>query len=222
MTSIQPVSTVGNRSLVGPGNGVLGKEDFLKLLVTQLKHQDPLNPLDGTQFASQLAEFSSLEQLIQLNDGLGTISQGDAMAELTMRADLGASLIGHEVLGFGDQIEITGNGTQTVVADIGGAGSATVDILDDAGNLIATRQLGGVSPGLQQHLEFDLRGVEPGRYHYRLSVADAEGNVVPVEQYTFGRVEGVFFNQNGVVLRVGKSLRISLDNLAEIEPNRSS
>jgi len=52
-----------------PG-GALGKNAFLKMLITQLKNQDPLNPMQGDQMASQLAQFSSLEQLTSLNQTL--------------------------------------------------------------------------------------------------------------------------------------------------------
>jgi flagellar hook assembly protein FlgD len=51
-------------------NDALGKEEFLKLLVAQMKNQDPLNPMDGQQMAAQLAQFSSVEQLINANDTL--------------------------------------------------------------------------------------------------------------------------------------------------------
>ena len=51
-------------------NDVLGKDDFLRLLVTQLQYQDPLNPADSAQFTAQLAQFSSLEQLGNINDNI--------------------------------------------------------------------------------------------------------------------------------------------------------
>ncbi len=50
--------------------GSLGKDDFLKLLVAQLSHQDPLNPQDGSEFVAQLTQFSSLEQLISIRDAV--------------------------------------------------------------------------------------------------------------------------------------------------------
>jgi len=55
------------------GNQTVNGETFLKLLVEQLKHQDPLAPQDGTQFVAQLAQFNSLEQLISINDRLGQL-----------------------------------------------------------------------------------------------------------------------------------------------------
>ena len=56
-------------------NDALGKDEFLKLLVAQMKNQDPMNPMDGQQMAAQLAQFSSVEQLINANDTLAKIRE---------------------------------------------------------------------------------------------------------------------------------------------------
>lgn len=60
-----PGTESGNRS-----SSDIGKNEFLKLLVAQLQHQDPMNPIDNQQFIAQLATFSSLEQLISINNGI--------------------------------------------------------------------------------------------------------------------------------------------------------
>ncbi len=60
---------------------VMGKEDFLSLLVAQLKNQDPLNPDDPTEFTAQLAQFSSLEQLHNLNDGMDNLVTSNANSD---------------------------------------------------------------------------------------------------------------------------------------------
>jgi flagellar basal-body rod modification protein FlgD len=55
--------------------GALGKDEFVKLLVTQMQNQDPLNPMDGKELATQLAQFSSVEQLININDKLDNLAK---------------------------------------------------------------------------------------------------------------------------------------------------
>ena len=56
-------SSVNAATTTAQGKSSLGKDDFMKLMISQLKNQDPLNPMDGTEFSAQLAQFSSLEQL---------------------------------------------------------------------------------------------------------------------------------------------------------------
>ncbi|HMK49488.1 MAG TPA: flagellar hook capping FlgD N-terminal domain-containing protein [Thermodesulfovibrionales bacterium] len=89
--------------------GSMGKDQFMQLLVTQLKYQDPLNPMDNTQFATQLAQFSSLEQLTNISTQMDNL--------LTVQNSLGntltASFIGKNVAYGGDQ---EGSGTVTGVS----------------------------------------------------------------------------------------------------------
>lgn len=69
---------------------MLGKDDFLRLLVAQMQHQDPLNPMDNQQFVAQLAQFSSLEQIENLANGFETFASSAGLGYAT-------SLIGMEV-----------------------------------------------------------------------------------------------------------------------------
>ena len=77
--STSPISPTGATTEISKTNGVFGpqadSQTFLLLLVTQLRNQDPLNPQDPTQFVSQLAEFSSLEQLLGMRQSLTAIEQ---------------------------------------------------------------------------------------------------------------------------------------------------
>jgi len=61
--------------LYSPAGGTLGKDEFVKLLVTQMQNQDPTNPMDGKDLAAQMAQFSSVEQLININDKLAALQQ---------------------------------------------------------------------------------------------------------------------------------------------------
>lgn len=76
----QPGTGSGNSKAADPIGGLANKEVFLQLLVAQIKNQDPLNPGDGTQFVSQLAQFSELEQMISISQDVDSI--GAAVKEL--------------------------------------------------------------------------------------------------------------------------------------------
>ena len=78
---------------------VMGKDDFLQLLVTQLQNQDPLNPADATEFTAQLATFSSLEQLQNINTTLGDVSTSQTVLTNSQAVDY----IGKQIQAIGDR-----------------------------------------------------------------------------------------------------------------------
>src|SRR5690606_38110153 len=87
-------------------NDELGKQEFLQLLVTQLRHQDPLNPADPQDFAAQLAQFSSLEQLVNIGEQLqGQYGIQQALIELT-NAGSALGVLGRDVIAHGDAMVI--------------------------------------------------------------------------------------------------------------------
>lgn len=72
----------------GKGWGAMGAEDFVKLLTTQLKNQDPTEPVDNTQMLAQLAQFSSLSNLNDMKDSLGKMTkQSDTLAAISTKLD---------------------------------------------------------------------------------------------------------------------------------------
>ncbi len=211
-------STVGSPAagLTG-GNGVLGKEEFLRLLVTQLKHQDPLNPMEGTQFATQLAQFSSLEQLITLNAKLDAQAGATAAGALTGQMGLAASLLGRTVVAEGSSMAVDGTGTAKVAVDLPGpAQTVTVRLRDSAGNEIARKDFNAV-PGGRQTLTWRPDGVAPGTYSYDVEVTGRDGNAMTARPLVVGIVDGVFLERGQVVLRLGGAT-VRLDHLMEISP----
>lgn len=90
-------STSASTTAIAPANDALGKDAFMKLLVNQLKNQDPTAPADSSQYIAQLAQFSTLEQMQELNDnivGLAVLQQNNAlMSQLTQSS----ALIGQQV-----------------------------------------------------------------------------------------------------------------------------
>jgi flagellar basal-body rod modification protein FlgD len=199
-----------------PSNAI-GKDEFLQLLVTQLRNQDPMSPLQPHEFAAQLAQFTSVEQLTQLNDAIGIQTQALNMVTLMNKTTLGASLIVREITAGGNHVVVPSSGQASVRIDVGGSGgNATLKVLDSSGHVVATRALGPLKSGRQ---DVDLPSdVPPGTYTYSVDVVDASGGKVPVTTFTRGVVDAVQFDSNGIVLRIG-SIEVSLESLDEIEPS---
>ncbi len=199
-----------------PG-GVMGKDEFLQLLVTQLKHQDPMNPMNAEEFAAQLAQFSSLEQLIQINDNLKE-QQGLSTAVMeVINASSALGVIGKDVLALGDGVGVTGSGDETVTVGVGeGGGMAVLRILDDAGNEVGSRELGYLGAGRQEIALGDAaQDLEPGRYRFQVKVVGDTGAPVEVQSFARMQIDGVRYGPGGPVLISG-TLEIPLSSVVEV------
>ena len=198
-----PTGSANSSSLGGMSNA-LGKDDFIKLLVAQLKHQDPLNPQDGTQMATQLAQFSSVEQLMNINSTL--TSQGGTNAGLATALE-NATAIGL----IGKQVSIATNSATvgpepigTYQAELPTAGNVTVSILDSTGKIVRTEALGQKAAGRQSLDVAGLAsGLSVGTYTIKVSLTNASGTVTNPATFLTARVDGVQFGPTGLVLRSG-------------------
>jgi flagellar basal-body rod modification protein FlgD len=195
----------------------LDKDAFMKLLVAQLRHQDPLSPLQPDQMAAQLAQFTSVEQLTQLNTAVNTQTQVAQMAALSAQSSLSASLLGREVEAVGNQVSVPSNGQAQILVDIGGGGGkGTLTFSDASGKVIATRDLGTLNPGASQTIRLPA-DLPPGVWHYSLDVAGAKGVKAPVTTYSSGLVSAVEFRSGEIMLQAN-GLEIALSNLVRIQP----
>ena len=80
MTTIDPSLYLSNQPKTRVPSAELGKEEFLKILMTQLQNQDPTQPMDDTQFISQMAQFSSLEQMMNMTKSIDTLVQSQLIS----------------------------------------------------------------------------------------------------------------------------------------------
>ncbi|WP_226578772.1 flagellar hook assembly protein FlgD [Halobacillus litoralis] len=93
MTSIDPSLYLKNQSTIKTGSSTLGKDDFLKILMTQIQNQNPLDPMKDKEFISQMAQFSSLEQMTNMSQALQSFTDNQSLPPLMTYS----GLIGKEV-----------------------------------------------------------------------------------------------------------------------------
>jgi flagellar basal-body rod modification protein FlgD len=193
----------------------LGRDTFLTLLVTQLRNQDPMDPMKSHEFAAQLASFSSLEQLTKISDGISAQTDSVLLSAQMSETAFSAALLDRFVVAVGNHVTIPASGSADIRVEIGGnGGEAKLRLLDKDGKEVATRDLGHLDSGRQTiTLPADLPA---GTYTYELTVTGAGNQEVPVVTYTSGIVDGISFSGDKIVLRIG-SVDVLLDTVVEIE-----
>ena len=110
MPIINPTSPTTTGGIAATGDSSLGKDDFLQILVAQLQAQDPLAPMEGQEFASQLAQFSSLEQLTNVNDNL----EASQAFDVAMSNNSAIALIGKNVDAPGNAVDLKSGEVETL------------------------------------------------------------------------------------------------------------
>lgn len=202
---------------------VMGKDDFLTLLVAQLEHQDPLNPADSTEFTAQLATFSSLEELQNINSALEAVAHSQSMLTNSQAVDY----IGRNITALGDQIYMNEGQVEPFAINLGGDASAVyINVYNQYGEFVRNIECGPMPAG-QNSVTWDglnhTGGQAPdGAYHYEAVATDADNNDVPVTTFTSGTVTGVFY-RDGLAYLTTANQEIPLGNVVEVhEPQNNT
>lgn len=202
------------------GSSTLGKDDFMNLLVTQLRYQDPLAPQDNSQMAAQMAQFSSLESMQNVQkavEALGTtfteMSAKQAESASAITSSSATGMIGKNVRFKQDGIAVPASGSATSVNVHGKAGSVA-NILDAEGNIVRTIQLGGTDSKGVDILDDDGdgtiswdgnddTGTKVASGAYTISIVD--GATQKENGYAFGdaSISSVSFDDGGALLKAG-------------------
>lgn len=200
-----------------PPGGELGKQEFLQLLVAQLKNQDPMNPMESQEFAAQLAQFSSVEQLIDVNDRLTHQTEYTAALAQAMSSGAAVGVLGRDVLAATEAVTVH-DGQAVLGLDVDGTGGlARVRIYDENDELLAEVEAGAVAGG-RQFLALDQLDIADGVHRVEVEVTDAAGEDVPTTTFVRGTVSGVKYDMNGPVLMIG-SMTIPLSAVVEVSAN---
>jgi flagellar basal-body rod modification protein FlgD len=198
----------------------LGKDDFLKLLVTQLRFQDPLSPDDPKEFVAQLAQFSSLEQQINANQNLESVGQSVSSLKESLGMSRGVNLLGKTVKGLSNSLSLSGGQVNGASYQLPGeAKEVTITIFDSAGGLVRTLKSGSQAAGLH---EFSWDGKDAqgatlpdGSYTYQVAALDSQGKSLEVTNYFTGKVQEVFQDQRGIWLKID-GREVPLDNIISV------
>ena len=204
ISGIHSVSGAAAQAAPATGSAADGEQRFLKLLVTQLNNQDPLNPLDNAQLTSQLAQMSTVSGIEKLNTALQSLIAQSGAGQVLQAA----SLIGRDVLVPGNQFVLeAGEPVAFAIEPASAADSVTVDIVDSKGRVVRQLDAGALPQGLHQlswdGLGADGQAVPAGSYGFRVNASQG-GVPVAGMPLVFERVQSVVQGAGGLTLDFGR------------------
>jgi len=211
-------------SLMGAMNQTkVEKDDFLKLLITQLSHQDPMSPMESEDFATQLAQFSSLEQLRNIDANIEHGVEMDLILTQAINNTLAATIIGKDAKAVGNEVVFNADESADVTFRLDGfADDVEVAITDSAGNVVRTLKARSLGTG-EHSLNWDGknedgRTIPEGQYNFSVEATTAGGNPVSAIPLITGTVSGVRY-ENGMAVLMIEGKEVSFSSVLEIGMN---
>ncbi len=218
-SSTSQTNSSSSSSSSSAGAGTMTSSDFMQLLVAQMQNQDPLNPMDSTQYASQLAQFSSLEQLQNLNSSMTQSLNANYALSQSITNSLASNLIGKYVT-LGTTLQNSGQGSAEIGYNLpDNAKSAEIDIYDSNNNLVKTISNVNLTSGNHQ-LSWDFtdnsgNALPTGSYTIKISATSLTGNDLAATAYAAGDVSAIQFGSSGTTLVVNNA-EYQLSDVSEI------
>lgn len=177
--------------------GQLAQQDFMTLMITQFRNQDPFKPMENGEFLGQLAQFSTVSGIDSLNGafaGLASAVQGEQALQA-------ANLVGRTVLAAKDVAYLTDGGSIAGAVELGtSAASVQVEITDANGQLVRRLEVGGQEAGMAS-FTWDGRNengdVAPAGHYLVTALAVRGNNVESVEPLIETSIESVSLGQYG-------------------------
>jgi len=215
--AVDSVSPSSSTSAVSSARSTIAGnfDTFLSILTTQLKNQNPLDPLDTNQFTAQLVQFSGVEQQLKTNEFLEALLLN---TQTSYRADA-VSYIGKQVSASGETAELVDGGAYWAYNADANVANATVSIKDAAGNVVYT-ETGSLNAGpgafLWDGVGSDGNTKPDGIYTIEIKGTNLAGNEVKVSTSSVGIVTGVDFSGAEPMLTVGKN-KVALSDVTDIQ-----
>lgn len=195
----------------------LTSEDFLTLLLAEIEHQDPTEPLDNAEMISQLTGYSQLEELTNISDQMESIA--DAVSSST--AANGLDYIGKSIEAEGDSIVKSEDEISSMYFTLDGdAASVTINIYNSDGDIVNTVSLSDLEEG---SYTFDWDGTDAdgdtaddGTYYAVMSALDSDGDSVDLTMTTSGTVTGLQITSDGVVLVLEDGRTVNMEDVTSV------
>ena len=212
------VSGVVNAGNAGQGSStknLLGKDDFLKLLTTQLQNQNPLNPMDGTEFIAQLAQFSSLETLQDISSQIKEM----VMSQNSMQAAIATGMIGKKVKTGDGEISLKGKAEMNYSLPQDAA-KVKISILDSSGKLVREVETASQATGSRSFTwdgkDSNGKVLPDGTYNFKVEALNASGNQIEVTPLSGGTVTGVSIENNTIYLVLDGNRKVPMSGVTEV------
>jgi flagellar basal-body rod modification protein FlgD len=225
VSTVNPVaSSAANATTASSATGVAANSSadigdrFLTLLVTQLKNQDPMNPMDNAQMTSQLAQISTVTGISKLNDTVSGLSAALGSNQYVQAA----GLVGHSVLVPGNKLPLADGKARGGFELAQDADSVVVSVHDASGAVISEIPIKDQTAGMHS---FNWDGTTSSgakaddRNPYTFTVsASAGGNAFKPDPYMLGNVDGVILGDKGnTQLQLGRLGRVDLSQVKDIQ-----
>lgn len=219
--SISSILNPAPKEAARKSGDILGKDDFLKLLISQLQNQNPLEPMNDQEYIAQMAQFSSLEQLQNMNSSLSQNMEYNMLLSQTINNTMATSLIGKEITADSDSVGIiSGSSADITFTSTGFAPSGTITITDERGAVVRSLQVSNLQSGnnsVHWNGKDDLGNtVVSGSYNYQVNLKNTDGQAVTVSSYRTGKVDSVKYIGGQAYLLVGGAY-ISLSQVREVK-----
>ena len=197
MTPINAIDATASNAPSSAPVKILGKDDFLNMLIAQLQHQDPLNPADSTEFTAQLAQFSSLEQLSNIHQSLENMEQFQA----SLTHSQAVSYIGKEITAAGNELLLEDGQPATCRFELeSNAAMTAISVYDATGGFVNSFETGPLGAGQKSAtwngLDFNGNPMPPGVYEFEIQAIDTANQNVSVTPLMHALVTGVSLKDN--------------------------
>jgi flagellar basal-body rod modification protein FlgD len=194
-TATNPYTAVNGSTTVAGTSESAASDRFLKLLVTQMQNQDPLNPMDNAQITSQMAQINTVSGVEKLN----TTVQGLNTQFSQLQALTGASLVGRQVTLAGNQLNVDGAESNAAFDLPGNATEVKIEVLSSAGRVVDTQSLGPLDTGRHEFSWHAQTQSDGSPYTYRV-VASKGTTKITATPLMHDRVDAVNTDAAGLTL----------------------